>query len=227
MTASAPPEPRQIAPDSPPPPAPVDRPTRRWRELLGPAAFEASFVVLGVILAYATNEWREARVHRRDAATARMAIVTELRGNRTRLEQSLAYHRELMDTIFRRPVSAPPLSAGFFRRGFIAPAAISTTAWKVAAETGALSHMPYSEVLAISEIYGPLERYEAQAMNAGQFMYGELFRAGPTGVAAQATQLGAIIGAFGYREAELIARLDAVFSRLGVTASIEQQSPRQ
>src|SRR5687768_9708734 len=94
-------------------PLPSHTPERRprWRELAGPAMFEAAFVVLGVILALAANEWRETRVHRAEAASARTAIANELRENRRLLDSSRAYHRELTRMVFSAPPSqqfAPP-----------------------------------------------------------------------------------------------------------------------
>jgi len=45
------------------------------RELAGPALFEATFVVLGVVLALAANEWRMTRsfLIRFEALVAKMA----------------------------------------------------------------------------------------------------------------------------------------------------------
>ena len=46
----------------------------RFRHLIGPALFEAAFVVLGVVLALAANEWRQNRAEAAEANTA----LTEL-----------------------------------------------------------------------------------------------------------------------------------------------------
>lgn len=200
--------------DAPPPsPAPERRP--RWRELIGPALFEATFVVLGVILALAANEWREARQHRAEGAGARSAIANELRENRRLLDSSRTYHRHLMQGIYGAPPSAP-VQVTLFDRGFIMPAQVSTTAWEVASETGALAHIPYEEVLAISQVIALERRYDAMAVSTGQLLYSELYRLGPQGVTGNARNLASIIAAFSYREDQVIARIDstlALFSR--------------
>lgn len=170
-------------------------------------------MVLGVILALAANEWREARQHRAEGASARSAIANELRENRRLLDSSRTYHQRLMRGIFSAPPTKP-LEPTFFNRGFIMPAQVSTTAWEVASETGALSHMPYEEVLAISQVIAMERRYDTMAVSTGQLLYSEIYRLGPNGVAANARNLASIIGAFSYREAQVIARIDSTLALL-------------
>lgn len=199
------------AASAPPSPIHTPEPRHRWRELLGLAAFEATFVVLGVVLALAANEWREARIHRAEGESARVAIVNELRENRRLLDSSRTYHRGLTAAIYTSTASQPP-TVELFRSGFILPAQISTTAWEVASETGALSHIQYEQVLAISRIVALERRYDAMAVSTGQLIYGELYRAGATGMAANARNLASIISAFAFREDQLIRRIDATLA---------------
>ena len=189
-------------------------PRTRWRELIGSALFESIFVVLGVVLAYAANEWRETRLHRAEAASAKHAIANELRANRELASTSRTYHQQLMGALWQRDPKGPPPSPGDFRGGFINPAQLSMTAWEVASETGVLQHMPYTEVLAVSQAYALQRRYDAMALSSGQLMYGELYRAGPNGIAANYRNLASIIAAFSYREELLIRKIDSTLAIL-------------
>ena len=205
-----------LSPSAPPPPpaAPVIEPTSdRWRKLIGPALFEAAFVVLGVVLALAANEWREARQHRAQGESARTAIANELRENRRLLDSSRSYHERIVSGI---NTAAPntQFTVQHFRGGFLQPAQLSTTAWEVASETGALSHMPYDQVLAISQVVALERRYDAMALSTGQLIYGELYKIGPSGVAANARNMASILRAFAFREDQVIRRIDSTLSML-------------
>jgi hypothetical protein len=203
------------APFAPPPPreSPEGQGEAGWRKLIGSALFEAAFVVLGVVLALAANEWRQARVHRAEGENARTAIANELRANRHLLDSARIYHRRVIGTIFSSPPDTK-FDAQTFRGGFIQPAQVSTTAWEVASETGALSHIPYPEVLAISQVVALERRYDAMALSTGQLIYGELYRVGPNGVAANARNLASILGSFTYREDQVIRQIDSTLALL-------------
>jgi hypothetical protein len=193
----------------PPPPAPVAKESNdRWRKLIGPALFEAAFVVLGVVLALAANEWREVRQHRAQGDNARTAIANELRENRRLLDSSRSYHQRIMGGIFGAPPNTK-FTVQHFSGGFIQPAQVSTTAWEVASETGALSHMPYDQVLAISQVVALERRYDAMALSTGQLIYGELYKLGPAGVAANARNMASILYAFSFREDQVIKMIDS------------------
>ena len=185
---------------------------RNLRELAGPALFEAAFVVLGVVLALAANEWREGRNERQRAAIASNAIAAELRSNRGAVAAAHAYHSALIDSL---QVNGSPTwqpSPRLFSRGFVAPAQLSSTAWQSAAATGAVEHMPYEAVLKLSQAYANQARYEHQAMNIGEVLYAELFRNGVQGVTSNYRNLGNLIGAFLYRERQLMAVYDSTLA---------------
>lgn len=188
----------------------------RLREHIGPALFEATFVVFGVIIAYAVNEWREKRVHRQDAVSARVAIVQELSANRGAAAASLAYHQELMDSLRTIAARKGRTDIRTFGRGFTMPAQLGNVAWEVAEQTGVLNHMPFDEVLQLSRVYRDQERYEQQAAMTGNVIYAELYRAGPMDMAARGGQLSSLIMSFAYRERALIALYDSTLASLSV-----------
>jgi len=184
----------------------------RLRELVGHALFEASFVVLGIVLAYLANEWREKRVHRQDAAAARNAILAELSQNRDTARASLTYHTALLDTLgkLRRANSAPTM--GVFSRGFMMPAQLSATAWEVASQTGALNHMAFADMLRFSHVYSEQRRYDTQSAGVSSVIYAELYCAGPMEMATSGTGIASLIGTFQYRERSLVALYDSVLA---------------
>ena len=184
----------------------------RLRELIGPALFEATFVVLGVVIAYLANEWREKRVHREDAAAAKRAIVAELTGNRAAAKASLAYHTTLLDTLrkLQRANVAPTIQV--FTRGFMSPAQLGATAWEVASQTGVLNHMAYADMLRFSHVYAEQRRYDLQSTGVSSVIYTELYRAGPMEMAKSGLGISSLIGTFQYRERALVALYDSVIT---------------
>jgi hypothetical protein len=182
---------------------------RKLRELAGPALFEATFVVLGVVLALAANELRQGRQDHRRATVATTAIAAELQSNRAALVSASRYHTELLDSLrVNRPANWRP-SAWMFPRGFVAPAQLSSTAWESAGDAGVVEHMPYPVVLRLSRAYADQNRYEHQAQSIGSVIYAELYRNGVEGVTGNYRNLGNLIGSFLYREKHLIALYDS------------------
>ncbi len=104
-----------------------------WRTLL----LEAFFIVLGVVLALGANNLREQRSNVQHAATALESIRDELETNRQAVDNALAYHAHLSDTLrtYLQPASqrdgatpAPQPDMGVFSEGFIHPATTFSTA---------------------------------------------------------------------------------------------------
>ena len=185
---------------------------KNLRELAGPALFEATFVVLGVVLALAANEWRQSREERRRASVATTAIAAELQANRAALVTASQYHTQLLDSLrAQRPATWRP-SPWMFPRGFVAPAQLSSTAWQSAADAGVVEHMPYKAVLRLSRAYADQSRYEHQAQTIGQVIYAELYRDGVEGITGNYRNLGNLIGSFLYREKQLIAVFDSTLA---------------
>ena len=176
---------------------------------------EAALLTLGVALALAAEEWREGRANRRRAVGATSAIAEELATNRAAVASAAGYHAALLDSMrLRGERGAPAPGPAFFRRGFIAPAALSSAAWQTASETGALEHLPHALVLRLSRTYAPQARYERQAEAVAGLVYGELYRSGAEGIAANHRNLGHLIGAFLYRERALVTQYDSALTAL-------------
>ncbi len=184
------------------------------------ALLEAFFVVLGVVLAYAANEWHESRSEEAQADVALESVRDELAANRAAVADALAYHEGLLSSLrglaSQEGEAAKP-EIGIFNRGFIAPATVLSTAWEAARETNALMHMDYTDVLAVSKIYAWQKRYEEQARSVGQVIYGEILRYGTGVFLERAAQLAGIINTFYYREKQLLERYDEALALLAST----------
>ncbi|HYJ80185.1 MAG TPA: hypothetical protein VEW03_11310 [Longimicrobiaceae bacterium] len=193
----------------------------RLRIDLRPILLEAGFVVLGVVLAFAANEWRQAAANRRDARVAQTSVRSELRANRGAVQESLQYHVGLTDTLFtllrasgpdgsQRP---PPPDMRVFSNGFVHPAQLLSTAWDAAGATDAVRHMAYDDVLALAHVYEEQRDYRRQADLVGGIIYTGMFERGMGGMLENYANLANIISAFVYRECQLLASYDSVLAR--------------
>lgn len=193
----------------------------RLRIDLRPILLESGFVVLGVVLAFAANEWRQALANRRDAQTAQTSVRSELRANRRAVQESLEYHAQLTDTLFTMLRSAPAQAGGqrttpdmrVFSKGFVHPAQLLSTAWDAAGATDAIRHMEYEEVLALAHVYEGQRDYRRQSDLVGGIIYTGMFERGMPGMLENYANLANIISAFLYRECQLLAAYDSVLAR--------------
>lgn len=211
----------------------MPRPAVDWRPIL----LEAFFVVLGVVLALAANEWRRAQLDRQNAATALASIREELQTNRAAVLESVQYHLHLTDTLTTLARHAARAGAAevvslpdgrLFGRGFLHPASLLHTAWDAAAATDAVRHMAYADVLRLARIYEEQVDYRRQSEQAGQLIYSHLFNQGFQGVLRNYANLNTIIGTFWYRECQLLRRYDAVLSELdGTNATSPEPLPER
>jgi len=135
-------------------------PRGRWR--VPAAARDIMLLILGAALALAVEEWRDAHAERRRVAAALASIRAELLDNQQRVEKARAHHLQMADTLsaYRARRQLPPPRV-YFESGVFQPALPLSTAWQTARETGALSGLPYSVVLAIAPVYEAQARYRA------------------------------------------------------------------
>lgn len=184
----------------------------RLRHFIGPALFEAVFVVLGVVLALAANEWRKSRADIAQANTALTEIVRELDANRQAVTAALDYHSGLIQKITQAANDSSKPGLRDFSRGFIAPAQIHRTAWSAATEIGALTSMPYDSVVALSRVYAQQENYQEQAKSVAQIIYAELYRSGAAAIIANSDNLVNVLQIFVYREQQLLETYDTLLN---------------
>lgn len=166
---------------------------------------ESFFVVLGLTLAFVLNNWRENSSNRDHADKAVSFIMEELSVNMESIQNSMAYHRSLMDTLQVFALrGADEVPINIFKKGFIQPAVIYNTAWETAKTTNAVNHIDYEIVLAVSKIYTEQDRYNKQADMSGSVIYNEMFKSGTSGITGNYRNLLSLIRTFYYRENELL-----------------------
>jgi type II secretory pathway pseudopilin PulG len=121
-------------------------------------ALESGMIVLSVLLALAANNWADARREHALVEQARTSFALEMRANRERVAKQLPYHRALTNAVLAVDSNGGVRSYAAWRQkvpiwsGF-APPDVSATAWQSAIATGALSHMSYPDVAALSTAY--------------------------------------------------------------------------
>ena len=186
--------------------------TPRTQDAIKSALFEATFVVLGVILALAANEWRQARADQEASRRALAAILEEIQANRDAVAVAMEYHHGLIAMLTAEHENEWTPTPSQFPRGFISPARTSRTAWDSASETGVLAKLDYANVVELSRVYAQQERYEFQARSVGEIIYGAIFHGGAEGIAHNHRNLASIIGSFIYRERELLEIYDEALS---------------
>lgn len=195
------------------------------KKVLGPAFLEAALVVLGVVLAFAANEWRETKSQVEKAESAFSSIREELQVNRDLVQTSLSYHKHLYDTlIVMIGENAARIQKGqkeqlpdvmVFQKGFVSPAHVMSTAWEAAKATDVLNHVEYSDLLLISRMYTEQDRYMQQTKLVGQVIYELLLIEGTHGVLAKYKNLLAVVSTFHYRETQLLKSYEETLQSLG------------
>ncbi|MCG8456490.1 MAG: hypothetical protein MI919_09420 [Holophagales bacterium] len=182
------------------------------KQALTGALYEALFVVLGVVLALGANEWQKSQADRRHARAALGSILEELRANHSNVKSSLEYHQGVLAAITEAGNEPPTLSA--FERGFVNPAQLYRNAWEAAVETDAANNMPYASLLLLSKLYADQDRYDSQQSMVGQIIYARLYEGGTRAVLENPRGLASLVSTFVYRETQLLASYDQVFSAL-------------
>ncbi|NND71290.1 MAG: hypothetical protein HKN43_06905 [Rhodothermales bacterium] len=180
------------------------------RIALGPIFLEAFFVVLGVVLALAANEWRQAQNEQERTAQAVAAINDEILINQENILSSLTYHISISDSLQtlvvrqrqegRRILPSP----GLFSRGFIHPSEILTISYDLAIATDAIGNMDYEDALAYARIYDKYEAYQMQQNRVSEQLYTRMFDNGVEGIIDNFENLATIIGTFYFVECEML-----------------------
>lgn len=177
---------------------------------------EAFFVVMGVVIAFSANEYREYQNRQEAVSVAIASILNEVETNSQLLASSANYHQNLWDTLSafsRQNVSKADIR--IFNRGFISPASLQSTAWEAAKATNVVRDIPYPIVEAISEIYTGQQSYEAQTRSVGNLIYQSMFNDGTDGILNNYRNLISIISAFSYRERQMTAQYQKAIKTLG------------
>jgi hypothetical protein len=127
-----------------------DRPTQR-REWIAKAAFESALIVIGLVLAFVVNEWRDSRERNQRLHDALTSIQAELESNLASIDIVIHKNDTLIATL------AESAKTGEIYQGEIIPgkdiSAISSTAWDAARDAAITHDMPFSTLVVLGQAY--------------------------------------------------------------------------
>jgi len=136
-------------------------PRRRLPHLLT----EATLIALSILLAFAVNRWWEAREDAQLAARALASFEQEIRANREQLRGVMPYHTRIRQqfTTLNESGTVRRFADLCQMEGFegFRPAFLRDTAWRAALATGALNHLDFDTVAALSDLYTCQDRFNA------------------------------------------------------------------
>jgi hypothetical protein len=192
------------------PPATRDRPG--WR---GRVPRDVVLIVVGALLAFATEEWRDVRQHRARADVAVASIRNELLQNRALVAKARDHHRHVADTLAKLVALHLRPDVAIYSNGMWNPAFITSTAWQAARETGALADMPLTTVLNVAPVYESQDRYRAATEGLGAAIMNDVRHDGIEAVLRdQFSQFVSLDIDFANRESRLLVAYDKALSQL-------------
>jgi hypothetical protein len=124
---------------------------------------ESLFVVASILLALAVDEWAQNREYEDLALQTLEIFDQEIRQNRARIADLGPYHGGIRDLLAQMMAfDEERLDVRPIVEGLEAPVLLNT-AWETALATGALTHMDFRMVSALSLTYSLQEGFESRA----------------------------------------------------------------
>lgn len=121
---------------------------------------ESVFVVASILLALAVDEWAQEREYAELADQSLAIFEREIRQNRARVDDAVPYHTGIRDFLgAMRVETTAPSDLASIMEGLNAPVLLNT-AWETSLATGALTHMEFEVVSALSLTYSIQEGFE-------------------------------------------------------------------
>jgi hypothetical protein len=164
---------------------------------------ESVFVVGSILLALAVDEWSENRDFTELADQSLGIFEQEILQNRNRVEDGLPYHQGIRDLLGQMLLTPPPIvDLRSIMEGLEAPVLLST-AWETALATGALTHMDFEVVRALSLTYSIQEGFTARS-RSDRPRFGGMDGLNPSEVAEQVQDAYDYVADLTRDEAELV-----------------------
>ena len=121
---------------------------------------ESVFVVGSILMALAVDEWSQNRDFAELADQSLGIFEREITQNRARMEDVAPYHQGIRDLLAQmRMMPEGSMDVRSIMEGLTPPVLLST-AWETALATGALTHMDFEVVSALSLTYSIQESFE-------------------------------------------------------------------
>lgn len=123
---------------------------------------ESMLVVFSILAALAVNEWQNAKQNNEKAEMALAAFEREIQQNQARLASAAPYRQGLREVLVRMNESGGMETAEQFHQMVgvepLRPPFITSTVWETSLTTGAIPHIDFDVVNALSLTYSLQER---------------------------------------------------------------------
>ena len=188
--------------------------------------FQLSLVVLGALLAMGFSQWKEQRNDRNRMQTALASIRSELQSNRDEVLRAQRYHASLADR-FDRLQQQGATQPGWedFPQGLLSPARVVSTAWHSSLTTGAAAQLPYSQLLALSNVYETQGSYARLSDALLASTYQDLMRSGAPQLLDRYANFAPVQRDFSGKESELLQVYDRALQALDGGAQARTTTP--
>jgi hypothetical protein len=154
-------------------------PAQRARrgEWLARGAFEAALILLGLLGAFALNEWQDARARSVRVEALMTAVRAELEANLRLHEQAATYNREVADSIWNKGASGVTfIPDGTYTDGLLQRPRLTAAAWTIAQNDPALSDVPVEKLLLLANIYDLQRDHDEGAATLLNNMYASILQ---------------------------------------------------
>lgn len=174
---------------------------------------ESALVVFSILLALGVSEWEKTRNDQELAAQALLAFQREIRQNRARLEDVGPFRRGLREVIPRMAQAGGLASADEFQSTIglepLRPAFLTSTVWETALTTGAIPHIDFDIVNALSLTYALQSRME-EISRSGMPALARGVHVPPEAMPGALREVTVYLGELSRTESDLLAAYDEV-----------------
>jgi hypothetical protein len=145
-----------------------------WRRpaWLAEVAVQSVMIVLSILLALWVDQWKQQRSERRLATASLVNFLQEVEQNQARLDDILPYHKGVRSVLSGLEASHSVRTPADFQSAVgvdgLRPPFLLATAWQTAVATGALTHIDYETVSALSLTYTLQDRFREEGRSGMQ-----------------------------------------------------------
>jgi len=133
---------------------------------------QSVMIVLSILLALWVDEWKQHKAEQKLARVSLTNFVHEVQQNQARLDDILPYHRGMRAVVKQLEAGTSINTPGDFESAVgldgMRPPFLLATAWQTALATGALQHMDYETVSALSLTYTLQDRFREESRSGVQ-----------------------------------------------------------
>jgi len=183
---------------------------------------ESVFVVGSILVALAVDAWAENQGFAELADLSLGIFEQEILQNKARLEDGVPYHQGIRDLLSRRASEDGTDVRGIMEG--LEPPVLLSTAWETALATGALTHMDFDVVRALSLTYSIQEGFDTRS-RSDRPRFGSSAGLSSLQIQVQAEQAYDYVAALTRDETELITVFDQALELIRAHRGVGQAEP--